>query len=79
MRNVLLAMDFLAMDFLAMVFVVAVFLPMLGACGSPSGMVEAPGSANPAPANEPDTEPLPPVPKKKIADPRVPLDAGHGK
>lgn len=49
------------------------------ACGSPSGMDEIHSSANPAPANEPDTEPLPPSPKKKRADPKVPLDAGHGK
>jgi hypothetical protein len=49
----------------------------LFACGSPSGMAETPASANPTPANEPDTEPLPPSPKKKVADPRVPLDAGH--
>lgn len=49
------------------------------ACGSPSGMDEIRSSANPAPANEPDTEPLPPSPKTKRADPKVPLDAGHGK
>ena len=55
------------------------FLALVVACGSPSGMAEAPGSANPAPATEPDTEPLPPSPKKKMADPRVPLDGGHGK
>jgi hypothetical protein len=52
---------------------------LLIACGSPSGMAEAPGSPNPAPANEPDTEPLPPTARNRVADPRVPLDAGHGK
>lgn len=52
---------------------------LMVACGSPSGMTETPGSANPAPANEPDTEPLPATPKKRVPDPRVPLDAGHGK
>jgi hypothetical protein len=51
----------------------------VASCGSPSGMSEAPASPNPAPANEPDTEPLPPSPKKKVPDPRAPLDAGHGK
>jgi hypothetical protein len=54
-----------------------VFVVFVG-CGSASGMSEAPGSAAPAPTNEPDTEPLPPAPKTKIADPKVPLDAGHG-
>ena len=54
-------------------------LALLLACGSQSGMAETPGSPNPAPANEPDTEPLPPTPKKKVPDPKVPLDGGHGK
>jgi hypothetical protein len=48
-------------------------------CASASGMSEATNSPNPAPANEPDTEPLPPSPKKKVPDPRAPLDAGHEK
>lgn len=54
-------------------------LSLLVACESASGMSESANSPNPAPANEPDTEPLAPTPKKKIADPRVPVDAGHGK
>lgn len=54
-------------------------LVVLLGCGSASGMSETPGSPNPAPANEPDTEPLPPSPKKKVPDPKVPLDGGHGK
>jgi hypothetical protein len=57
-----------------------ILFALLVGCGSPSGMAETPSSSNPAPANEPDTEPLPPSPKKSVADPRVPLvDAGHGK
>jgi hypothetical protein len=57
----------------------SVVLALVVACGSPSGMAETPGSANPAQANEPDTEPLAPSPKKRVPDPKVPLDAGHGK
>lgn len=53
-----------------------VFL-LLAGCAAASGMTETTPTPTPTPADEPDTEPLPLTPKKKIADPRVPLDAGH--